>query len=106
MSALGLRDRGVGFDDGQNGIGRIIKVAELEMEADDKIILYTDGLDEMTFHNEMYGIERLKQVLGDNATMDAYQLKDAILEDVLNFLSSGEQNDDLTLVVSGLPKRK
>ncbi|CAM2007150.1 PP2C family protein-serine/threonine phosphatase [Acanthopleuribacter pedis] len=86
--------------------GRIIKVEELEMEADDKIILYTDGLDEMTFHNEMYGIERLKEVLSNNAALDAYQLKDAILEDVLNFLSSGEQNDDLTLVVSGLPERK
>lgn len=85
--------------------GRIIKVAELQMEADDKIILYTDGLDEMTFHNEMYGIGRLKEVLSNNAALDAYRLKDQILEDVLNFLSSGEQNDDLTLVVSGLPKR-
>lgn len=85
--------------------GRIIKVADLEMEADDKIILYTDGLDEMTFHNEMYGIDRLKEVLSNNAALDAYSLKDQILEDVLNFLSSGEQNDDLTLVVSGLPKR-
>ncbi len=85
--------------------GRIIKVADLQMEAEDKIILYTDGLDEMTFHNEMYGIDRLKEVLSKNAALNAYSLKDQILEDVLNFLSSGEQNDDLTLVVSGLPKR-
>ncbi|CAM2066979.1 SpoIIE family protein phosphatase [Sulfidibacter corallicola] len=88
-----------------NVFGKIMKVAEFELEPDDKLILYTDGLDEMTFHNEMYGIGRLKSVLSENAHMEVFELKDKILNDVLGFLSSGEQNDDLTLVVSGLPKR-
>lgn len=83
--------------------GRILKSTSFRVGAEDKIVLYTDGLDEMTFHNEMYGQERLKTVLSKNAALDAHKLKDKILEDVLEFLSSGEQNDDLTLVVSSLP---
>ena len=82
--------------------GKIIKVAHFDMEPGDKIVLFTDGLDEMSFHDEMYGIDRLKEIMSANATDGARQLKDTILQDVLGFLSSGEQNDDLTLVVAGL----
>lgn len=82
--------------------GRILKLAEFQMEPGDKLILYTDGLDEMTFHNEMYGVNRLKKVLRENAGRNVVGLKEAILQDVLGFLSSGEQNDDLTLVVAGM----
>ena len=83
--------------------GKILDVAQFQLQDEDKIILYTDGLDEMTFHNEMYGIERLKTVLRANAKLGVEALKETILEDVLGFLSSEIQNDDLTLVVAGLP---
>jgi serine phosphatase RsbU (regulator of sigma subunit) len=92
--AIGIADNRV--------FGRILKIAEFKMEPGDKLILYTDGLDEMTFHNEMYGVNRLKKVLRENAGLDVTGLKESILQDVLGFLSSGEQNDDLTLVVAGM----
>ncbi len=94
--ALGIADNKV--------FGKILEVAEFQMDRDDKIILYTDGLDEMTFHDQMYGVEKLKEVLRKNGGLNADMLKNAILEDVLGFLSSEAQNDDLTLVVAGLPK--
>jgi len=89
---------------GNNVFGKIIEVAEFEMDPDDKLILYTDGLDEMTFHDKMYGVEKLKSVLRQNGGLDVELMKNAILDDVLSFLSSEAQNDDLTLVVAGLPR--
>lgn len=82
---------------------KIMEVAEFPMNPQDKVILYTDGLDEMTFHQEMYGTQRLKELLRQNSSLSVSELRDQILEDVLNFLSSESQNDDLTLVIAGLP---
>ena len=84
---------------------KILETQEFHMGPYDKIVLYTDGLDEMTFHNEMYGLQRLRDILVKNASKDVESLRDVILEDVLNFLSSEVQDDDLTLVVAGLPKQ-
>jgi len=83
--------------------GRIIETESFHMGDDDKVVMYTDGLDEMTYHKELYGVGRLKAVLSKNAAMDVHGLRDAILTDVLNFLAGETQDDDLTLVVSGLP---
>ena len=65
-------------------------------------MLYTDGLDEMTNHHELYGVERLKKVLASNAGLEVLALKEVILRDVVHFQAHEGQNDDLTLVVAGL----
>ncbi|MCB1051099.1 MAG: SpoIIE family protein phosphatase [Acidobacteria bacterium] len=83
---------------------RILKVAEFDLEPEDKIILYTDGLDEMSFENELYGVDRLQKLVVEHVNQPAKVLRDLILQDVLKFLSHGQQSDDLTLVVASLPK--
>lgn len=93
--AIGIADNKV--------FGKILDPLTFEMDRDDKIVLYTDGLDEMTHQDELYGHERLLRVLEEHAGDTVGKMRDAILNDVLNF-SSGEQNDDLTLVVTGLPE--
>ncbi len=83
--------------------GRILKTLTFPFEETDKVLLYTDGLDEMTRDHELYGVGRLRRVLCEHAELGVDGLKSAILDDVLGFLSSGTQNDDLTLVVAGFP---
>jgi len=85
--------------------GKIMEVETFEVRRDDKVVLYTDGLDEMTYQNQMYGQERLRRVLSEQADRDVDGLRRAILDDVLTFLSSDVQDDDLTLVVAGMPSR-
>ena len=84
--------------------GRILKIETFPMGPEDKVVLYTDGLDEMTFENQLYGLDRLKDVLHRNASQNVFQIKDAVLEDVQQFMGSAEQHDDLTLVVAGPSK--
>lgn len=83
--------------------GKIIEIAEFDLAPNDKIIMFTDGLEEMSFNGELYGLKRLTDMLPSHAGDSTNTLKDAILQDVLSFLSSGIQNDDLTLVVAGIP---
>ena len=88
---------------GNKVFGKIIEEKVFDLGAGDKVILYTDGLDEMTHQQTMYGLEKLKNVLRANSHLNPDELKDAILNDVLGFLDNEEQNDDLTLVVASLP---
>jgi len=90
---------------GNDVFGRIMETETFDMAPDDKVVLYTDGLDEMTNQNQMYGQARLRSILARNAELEVDALRRAILEDVLDFLSSDVQDDDLTLVVAGLPSR-
>lgn len=83
---------------------KILKPSVFHMDLNDKVILYTDGLDEMTNQGELYGLDRLRQVLVSHASQSAEGMRDAILADVREFVASGEQDDDLTLVVASLPK--
>jgi len=82
--------------------GRILDVEEFEMGPDDKVVLYTDGLDEMTFEDQLYGLDRLKAVLHEHASANVHDLKESVLKDVNRFMGCAEQHDDLTLVVAGL----
>ena len=84
--------------------GRILQTESFVMGPNDKVVLYTDGLDEMTFENQLYGIHRLRNVLQDHASEDAHHIMDAVLADVRRFMGCAEQHDDLTLVVAGLSK--
>ncbi len=84
--------------------GKIIKPVVFTLKPDDKIILYTDGLDEMTNQGELYGLDRLRDVLISFSELGSEDIRDAVLADVRKFVSTGEQNDDLTLVVASLPK--
>lgn len=85
---------------GRKVFERILKVSEFEVTGEDKVLLYTDGLDEMTHGVELYGLDRIREVLSKNARLSVDQLKEAILGDVLAFLADNVQNDDLTLVVA------
>lgn len=88
-----------------NIFGKILETETFAIADADKIMLYTDGLDEMTRDHELYGQDRLRDVLEKNTEKSVEELKRVILDDVLGFLSTGTQNDDLTLVVAGLPSQ-
>ncbi len=90
--AVGL-DRGTIFD-------RILQEFEIDMQAGDFFLLYTDGLSEaMNTRNEEYGEERLVHILKQNYDQPLEKLKQIILDDVLRFTGHRDLHDDLTFIL-------
>ncbi|MFQ5584325.1 MAG: SpoIIE family protein phosphatase, partial [Calditrichia bacterium] len=90
--AIGL-DRGEIFD-------RTIELHHLKLEVGDNIILFTDGLTEArNAEGDEYGEERLIKVMENAHAYSAVEIKEIILEDVLNFVGNSPLHDDLTFIV-------
>lgn len=74
----------------------------LTFEPGDVLVCYSDGVTDAVRLNdgEMYGIDRLKNVISKYGHHSAKTLLDLIVEDVDLFRNGAEQPDDLTLLVT------
>ncbi len=75
------------------------KEAEIKLEKDDEIFLYTDGVTEATnLNNELYGEDRLlKQIAATTNESLEEQLND-LKADIDKFVDGAEQFDDITIM--------
>lgn len=96
-----LRPKGMGL--GLNGgktFNQSLQVARLQLEPNDKLFFYSDGITEaMNPKNEEYGEERLMEIAARADDFGATEARDAVLADVTQFLASNSPQDDQTLVV-------
>jgi len=64
------------------------------------VVLYTDGITEAeNTDDEQYGLERLCEMLSQNWSQSAEDIKDAVISDVRRHIGEQEVYDDITLVV-------
>jgi len=69
----------------------------------DVIVCDTDGVKEaMNKHGEMYGADRLIQVVTSNHGQPARQIHNLIFQDIESFTGNVPQGDDMTLIVGRL----
>lgn len=79
-------------------IGEYLTDVSAEIEQDDIVLLFTDGITEaINKEGEMYGQERLERSLSQYADLPVERIADKIMQDVNTF--QDEQLDDMTLVV-------
>lgn len=72
---------------------------EVELEAGDVLVLYTDGVIEAAAASgERYGPDRLERLIEANGHLAVARLCDVVLEDVRRFMHA--QHDDLTILVA------
>ena len=72
---------------------------EIKLEKGDIIYLYTDGVTEAeNVTNELYGTERLLNVIRGNYNYDMKEFCDNIEKDIHDFEKGNEQFDDLTML--------
>jgi DNA-binding LacI/PurR family transcriptional regulator/serine phosphatase RsbU (regulator of sigma subunit) len=72
---------------------------EVQLEAGDVLVLYTDGVIEAAdASGEHYGPERLERIIEANGHLPAARLCDVVLGDVRRFMHA--QHDDLTILVA------
>ncbi len=83
---------------------------EIQLEPGDAIYLYTDGVTEATdLNNELYGEERLLDILKKNADASSEKLCEAVKSDVDAFVGKAPQFDDITmlsLIYHGMKKKE
>jgi serine phosphatase RsbU (regulator of sigma subunit) len=71
-----------------------------ELAQGDRLVLYSDGVTEaFSPQGDMYGEDRLHQVLESNTSCSAQTVLDAILTSVYGFTHNAPLTDDLTLLV-------
>lgn len=79
--------------------GSRYKEYELKLNLGDRIFVYTDGVAEATNqHNELYGTDRLIDILNQNKTVTSKELLTAVKDDVDKFADSAPQFDDITML--------
>jgi len=80
--------------------GRPFEAQERQLSPGDVLVLYTDGVPEaFNAAHEMFGVERLIEVVRTNHTASAQELVEAIEAEVTAFAGGAPQSDDITLLV-------
>ena len=70
------------------------------MNPGDVVVMYTDGVTEaVNSDNEMFGEDRLEELIKRNGSLSAEQIKQRILDEVISFTRGLPQGDDITLIV-------
>ncbi|MGE0128477.1 MAG: SpoIIE family protein phosphatase [Blastocatellales bacterium] len=66
----------------------------------DVVVMYTDGVTEaVNAENQMFGEERLEELVKESVSLSAEEIKRRILNEVLSFTAGLPQGDDITLIV-------
>jgi len=76
---------------------------QIRLEPGDRLVFYTDGIVEaMNANREIFGFDRLLQVVRQAGSMNADHLLKEIMNQVNEFCRGASQNDDLTVIVVSL----
>ncbi len=73
---------------------------KINLEKDDSIILYTDGITEaQNPDDDEFGEDKLKEILKNNINVSGKEIIDIILKEIDVFAGSNRQYDDETLII-------
>ena len=72
------------------------------IEKGETCVIYTDGVSEaMNPNSDLYGVDRLRELMAASQGGHADELGKTILADVRKFADGRPQNDDITIMVFG-----
>jgi sigma-B regulation protein RsbU (phosphoserine phosphatase) len=79
--------------------GFILSTEEIELQDEDILLLYTDGITEaMNAKGEQFGTERLAKLIREKTDLSAQELANAILLTVSDFAEGKNFVDDITII--------
>ena len=77
------------------------------LQEKDILVFYTDGITEaFNLKDELYGTERMKEVINNNINLNAKEICNEILNSVNKYSIGKEQADDMTLLVIKIKKQE
>ncbi len=75
--------------------------SHLQMQSGDLLVWYTDGITEPEdAYGEMFGEERLIEIIAKNSEREDAQIIEAVMESVRQWTASPELSDDMTVVLA------
>ncbi|MDX2242073.1 MAG: SpoIIE family protein phosphatase, partial [Leptolyngbyaceae cyanobacterium bins.302] len=81
-------------------IAEFVNQMEISLQPGDGIVLFTDGITEaLSEANELYGVERLCQIVAQSWQASAQAIRQAIIQDVRHHIGQQKVYDDITLLV-------
>jgi serine phosphatase RsbU (regulator of sigma subunit) len=91
----------LGFPIGlEEEITHFVAYADVQLLTGDVVVLYTDGITEAeNASGELYGLKRLTDVAKDNWQKSAEDIKQAVIDDLWNYIGEHTIHDDVTLVI-------
>ena len=77
-----------------------LKEGMITIEKGDKVVLYTDGVNEaMNEKGAELGIIKFRNLIKDNGHKSAQELLDAVMKGVADYVGKAEQSDDIAIMV-------
>ena len=90
---------GLGLDFGSR-FAETLDEVELNLQENDTIVLYTDGISESkNSKNEDFGDFQFQKILLENTNKSADDITNSVLKEITLFSSNNHQHDDITLVI-------
>jgi serine phosphatase RsbU (regulator of sigma subunit) len=86
---------GLGIERGER-FEELLEEAELPLQSGDVFLFFTDAMNERA---ELFGEQRLRDVLAHADTLSSEELKQRILDEIRVFVGGAAQHDDMTLVI-------
>ncbi|MCT7981158.1 two-component regulator propeller domain-containing protein [Laspinema olomoucense] len=81
-------------------IGEFVSSIEVTLNPGDVVVFYTDGITEaMDIDNQLYGLERLIEVIVQNREYSAEEIKERAISHLMEYIGKQKIFDDITLVV-------
>ena len=91
---------GIGLDRGEVFQSSLEELT-LELESNDLFCFYSDGVTEtMNPNNELYGMERLSELLGYNSDRECVEIQNELIKDLKYFQNRSHQYDDITILLT------
>ncbi len=86
-------DRGSQFE-------KILEEESIPLSSGDLFLFFTDGVTEaMNDRSELFGDDRLRGIMEDNASLPMEELREKMVDEVFNFAGGAVQHDDMTMVL-------
>jgi len=90
---------GLGLDRGDR-FEKILGEERIPLQSGDLFLFFTDGLTEaMNSHSDLFGEERLCQLLERNRSLPLEELRERIVDEIVAFAEGEDQHDDMTMVL-------
>ncbi len=84
----------------ESNIDEFISHREITLQSGAGIVLYTDGITEaQNIEKKQYSLERLCQIIEQNWSKTAEEIKQAVVTDVKNYIGKQKVFDDITLLI-------